>query len=166
MDWHWHISQNQSMKRNWSDIEPHWLRLSNRTAFDLSAECVVIDQQNEVMQTTLSGLSTHLRVSSAMSSPLVKQFIALAKERGAEKAMHRMLMDSGEEFAQLWKEAQSDLQRGAITTLDDVVEAVATAKKGYDEFPRRILVVQVNQRDCDVLLVGPPDDDESDSLNA
>ena len=50
--------------------------------------------------------------------------------------------------------------------MDDVVEAVATAKKGYDESPRRILVIQVNQRDCDVLLVGPPDDDESDSWNA
>ena len=66
--------------------------MSGRTVFDLSAECVVIDQQNEVMQTTLSGLSTHLKVSSAMSNPLVKQFIALAKDRGAENAMHKMLM--------------------------------------------------------------------------
>lgn len=154
------------MKRNWSEIEPHWYRLSDRTAFDLSAECVVIDQHNELMQTTLSGLPTHLRVSSAMSNPLVKQFIALAKEIGAEDAMHKMLKESGEEFAELWKEAQSDLQRGAITTMDDVVEAVSTAKKGYDESPRRILVIQVNHRDCDVLLVGPPDHDESESFDA
>ena len=154
------------MKRNWSEIEPHWSRLSDRTVFDLSAECVVIDQRNEVMQTTLSGLSTHLRVSSAMSNPLVKQFIVLARELGAENAMHKMLMESGEEFAQLWKEAQSDLQRGAFTTMDDVVEAVATAKKGYDESPRRILVIQVKHCDCDVLLVGPPDHDESESFNA
>ena len=150
------------MKRIWSEIEPHWSRLSDRTTFDLNAECVVIDQQNEVMPTTLSGLATHLRVSSAMSNPLVKQFIALAKERGAENAMHTMLMQSGDDFAQLWKEAQLDLQRGAITTMDDLVEAVATARKGYDESPRRILVIQVNQRDCDVLLVGPPGLDESE----
>ena len=161
MDSRCQISQNQLMKRNWSEIEPHWIRLSGRTVFDLSAECVVIEQQNEVMQTTLSGLSTHLKVSSAMSNPLVKQFIALAKDRGAENAMHKMLMEAGEEFAQLWKEAQSDLQRGAITTMDDLVEAISTAKKGYEESPRRILVIQVNQRDCDVLLVGPPDHDES-----
>ncbi|MAF40476.1 MAG: hypothetical protein CL859_01255 [Cyanobium sp. ARS6] len=159
-----HNSQNQTMKRNWSDIEPHWMRLSERTAFDLSAECVVIDQQNEVMETTLSGLPTFLKASAAMSNPLVKQFIALAKKSGAEIAMHRMLMQAGEEFAQLWKEAQSDLQGGAFTTMDDLVEAVATARKGYDELPRRILVIQVNQRDCDVLLVGPPDNEESDSF--
>ena len=160
------IRENQGMKRNWSEIEPHWSRLSDRTEFDLSAECVVIDQENDVKQITLSGLPTHLRASSAMSNPLVKQFIALAKERGAENAMHKMLAESGEEFAQLWKEAQLDLRRGAITTMDDVVEAVAAAKKGYDESPRRILVIQVNQRDCDVLLVGPPGCDQSDFLLA
>ena len=54
------------MKSNWSEIERHWERLRDRTGFDLSIPCVVITQEVEVMETTLSGLSNHLKVSAAM----------------------------------------------------------------------------------------------------
>ena len=90
-------SQNQTMKRNWSDIEPHWMRLSERTAFDLSAECVVIDQQNEVMETTLSGLPTFLKASAAMSNPLVKHLkVVRGWERWREEVKPSERAPSGE----------------------------------------------------------------------
>ena len=100
------------MKKNWSEIERHYERLKSREKFDLSAPCVVIDERLEVMETTLSGLANHLRVSSAMSSPLVKRYIGLANQVGAEQAMNTLLLDDdAEEFASLWTEAKSDVEK-------------------------------------------------------
>ena len=148
------------MKSNWSEIERHWERLRDRTGFDLSIPCVVITQEVEVMETTLSGLSNHLKVSAAMSSPQVKRYLELTNEIGAVNAMNSLLMDEdgGEEFALQWSEAKKDLEAGAIASVDDLVAAVETAKNGFNACPRKIMLVQVNQRDCDILLVAPPND--------
>ena len=156
------------MKVNWSELERHWQRLRDRTAFDLSVPCVVVSEEAEVMETTVSGLSNHLKVSSAMSSPLIKRYIELTEQMGAERAMNKLLMDEdgGEEFALLWEEARRDVEGGAIATMDDLVAAIDTAKKGFNTYPRKILVVQINQRDCDILLVAPPTEEWSDELNA
>lgn len=156
------------MKVNWSELERHWLRLRDRTAFDLSVPCVVVSEEVDVMETTLSGLSNHLKVSSAMSSPQVKRYIELTEQMGAERAMNTLLMDDegGEEFALLWEEARRDVEAGAIATMDDLVAAIDTAKKGFNIYPRKILVVQINKRDCDILLVAPPREEWSDDLNA
>ena len=157
-----------NMKVNWSELERHWLRLRDRTAFDLSVPCVVVSEEVDVMETTLSGLSNHLKVSSAMSSPQVKRYIELTEQMGAERAMNTLLMDDegGEEFALLWEEARRDVEAGAIATMDDLVAAIDTAKKGFNIYPRKILVVQINKRDCDILLVAPPKEEWSDDLNA
>ena len=156
------------MKVNWSELERQWLRLRDRTAFDLSVPCVVVSEEVDVMETTLSGLSNHLKVSSAMSSPQVKRYIELTEQMGAERAMNTLLMDDegGEEFALLWEEARRDVEAGAIATMDDLVAAIDTAKKGFNIYPRKILVVQINKRDCDILLVAPPREEWSDDLNA
>lgn len=135
--------------------------------FDLSAPCVVVTQEVNAMETTLSGLSNHLKVSSAMSAPPVKRYIQLTDEIGAQNAMNSLLTEEdGEEFALLWAEAKKDLENGAIATMDDLVAAIDTAKKGFNLTPRKILVVQINQRDCDILLVAPPSEEWSDNLNA
>ena len=157
-----------NMKINWSELERHWLRLRDRTAFDLSVPCVVVSEEVDVMETTLSGLSNHLKVSSAMSSPPIKRYIELTEQMGAERAMNTLLMDDegGEEFALLWEEARRDVEAGAIATMDDLVAAIDTAKKGFNIYPRKILVVQINKRDCDILLVAPPKEEWSDDLNA
>ena len=155
------------MKSNWSEIERHWERLRDKTGFDLSIPCVVITQEVEVMETTLSGLSNHLKVSAAMSSPQVKRYLKLTNEIGAMNAMNSLLMDEdgGEEFALQWSEAKKDLEAGAIASVDDLVAAVETARKGFNTYPRKIMVVQVNQRDCDILLVAPPADQWSNDLH-
>lgn len=129
----------------------------------MSTPCVVIDHYCEVMETTVSGLSNHLKVSVAMSSPLVKQYIQLSLQIGSEKAMHQMLIslkNERDEFCLLWSEARKDVADGAIASMDDLVDAICTAKKGFVENPRRILVIQINDRDCDILLVGKPEVDE------
>jgi hypothetical protein len=81
------------MKRNWSDIEPSWLCLCRMDSFDMSVPCVVIDSHCELKESTVSGLSTHLKVSAAMSAPLVKKYIMLSSRIGSHKAMETMLAD-------------------------------------------------------------------------
>ena len=147
------------MKKNWSEIENHWNRLISHDQFDMAIPCIVIDQNFEVIETTISGLSNHLKVSIAMSSPLVKKYSQLSLQNGYEKAMQQMLMshlNELDEFCLMWDEARKDVVNGAMATMDDLVDAISTAKKGFFESPRRILVVQINEKDCDILLVGKP----------
>ena len=147
------------MKKNWSEIENHWNRLISHELFDMAIPCIVIDQNCEVIETTISGLSNHLKVSIAMSSPLVKKYSQLSLQNGYEKAMQQMLMshmNELDEFCLMWDEARKDVVNGAMATMDDLVDAISTAKKGFFESPRRILVVQINEKDCDILLVGKP----------
>lgn len=126
--------------------------------------CIVIDQHYEVIETNISGLSNHLKVSMAMSSPLVKKYSQLSFQYGSEKAMKQMLMshmNEIDEFCLMLHEAKKDVENGAIATMDDLVDAISTAKKGFYENPRRILVVQINESDCDILLVCKPIYDET-----
>ena len=148
------------MRIDFTEIERHYKSLRNMTTFNLSVPCVVIGGDDQPHETTLSGLANHLRVSSAMSNPLVKRYIGLANQVGAEKAMNTLLMDEeGEEFALLWSEAKTDVEAGCIATMDDLVAAIKCAKKGFNEATRRILVVQINEKDAEVLLVAPPSND-------
>ena len=131
--------------------------------FDMAIPCIVIDQYCEVIETNISGLSNHLRVSMAMSSPLVKKYRQLSLQNGSEMAMKQMMMshmNEVDEFCLMWDESRKDVANGAMATMDDLVDAISTAKKGFFESPRRILVVQINEIDCDILLVGKPVYDE------
>ena len=122
-------------------------------AFDMSTPCIAIDHQCELMETTVSGLANHLKVSAAMSSPFVKQYIQLSLLIGSEKAMQHMLIslkDDHEEFCVLWSEARKDVADGAIPSTDDLVDAISTAKKKFLEHPWRIFIVQINARDYDI----------------
>ena len=151
------------MKKNWSEIENHWNRLICHKIFDMVIPCIVIDQNCEVIETNISGLSNHLKVSMAMSSPIVKKYSQLSLQNGSEKAMKQMLMapmNEADEFCLMLDEAKKDVENGAIATMDDLVDAISTARKGFSENPRRILVVQINEKDCDILLVGKPEFEE------
>ena len=126
--------------------------------------CIVIDQNCEVIETNISGLSNYLKVSMAMSSPLVNKYSQLSLQNGSEKAMKQMLISHINEIDELHSmlvEAKKDIENGAIATIDDLVDAISTAKKGFYEKPRRILVVQINKNDCDILLVCKPNYDET-----
>ena len=98
-----------------------------------------------------------------MSSPLVKKYSQLSLQNGSEKAMQQMLMshmNELDEFFLMWDEAREDVANGAMATIDDLVDAISTAEKGFYQSPRRILVVQMNDQDCDILLAGKPVYDE------
>lgn len=143
-------------KKEWNQIEPQLARLNNRTAFDLSAECVVLTAEGDAMETTLNGLSHHLNASSALSSPSMMRYVELAQELGAENAMNTMLEELGddaEEFCEQWRQAKEDIANGAKASLDDIVSLIKTAKKGFDHWPRKILVVSLGKKGADTWLV-------------
>ena len=151
------------MKKNWSEIENHWNRLISHELFDMAIPCIVINPNCEVIEINISGLSNHLKVSMSMSSPLVKKYSQLSLQIGSEKAMKQMMMshmNEVDEFCLMWDEAMKDVANGAMATMDDLVDAISTAKKGFFESSWRILVVQINEKDCDILLVGKPEFDE------
>ena len=157
------------MKKNWSEIAHQWERLRDMTDFDLTAPCIVIDQHNELMETTLSGLSNHLRISTALAMPQMKLYMNLAKNIGPKRAMTAMLETTNkdaEEFITLYKEAQIDIARDCYATVDDLVDAIKTAKKGFVSNPRKILVIQMNQKHADILLVAPPTEEWADELDS
>ena len=156
------------MKKNWSEIEHHWQKLQGMIAFDLTAPCIVIDQRDELMETTLSNLTNHLRVSTALATPQMKCYMSLAKKVGPEKAMQEMLKATDqetEEFVALYNEAKNDIARDCYATVDDLVDAVNTARKGFNSNPKKILVIQMNNKDADILLVAPPTQEWSDDLD-
>ena len=108
------------MKKNWSEIERHWQKLQGMIAFDLTAPCIVIDQRGELMETTLSNLTNHLRVSTALATPQMKRYMSLAKKVGPEKAMQAMLEaidQEAEEFLALYNEAKHDIALIAMQPL-------------------------------------------------
>ena len=156
------------MKKNWSEIERHWQKLQGMIAFDLTAPCIVIDQRGELMETTLSNLTNHLRVSTALATPQMKRYMSLAKKVGPEKAMQAMLEainQEAEEFLALYNEAKHDIARDCYATVDDLVDAINTARKGFNTNPKKILVIQMNNKDADILLVAPPTQEWSDDLD-
>ena len=156
------------MKKNWSEIERHWQKLQGMIAFDLTAPCIVIDQRGELMETTLSNLTNHLRVSMALATPQMKRYISLAKKVGPKKAMQAMLEaidQEAEEFLALYNEAKHDIARDCYATVDDLVDAINTARKGFNTNPKKILVIQMNNKDADILLVAPPTQEWSDDLD-
>lgn len=133
----------------------------NRTAFDLSAPCIVINQDGDLFETSLSGLSSHMKVSAALSSPQMQRYAELASEIGAEEAMNKMLekMDGeAETFCELWAESKKDIANETMGTVDDVVKAISIAKEGFNAYPRKMLVMQMGETRATLLLVSPPKD--------
>ena len=94
--------------------------------------------------------------------------MSLAKKVGPEKAMQEMLKATDqetEEFVALYNEAKNDIARDCYATVDDLVDAINTARKGFNSNPKKILVIQMNNKDADILLVAPPTEEWSDELD-
>ena len=146
-------------RSRWNEVETHYNRLKDRTAFGLNTECIVINKDGDLFETTLSGLSSHMKVSAALSSPQMRRYTELAAEIGAEDAMNKMLekMDAeAETFCELWTESKKDIANETMGTVDDVVRMIGIAKEGFGRYPRKMLVVQLGETRADLLLVSPP----------
>ena len=145
-------------KNQWKEVAPHYARLIKRTEFDLTAPCIFIAKDGDIFETCLSGLSAHMKVSAALSSPQIQQYMELASEIGAEDAMNKMInpMDGeAETFCELWNDGKKDIEKGTLGTVDDIVRAISIARKGFNGQPRKILVVQMAETRASLLLISP-----------
>ena len=110
--------------------------------FDLETPCALI-ADGTVTRTTLLSLRRHLPCSSALSSEAIQRFVLLRSEHGFDRAFEMCSANDaeGEEFVRAWDEAQRDLGEGVVATFNDLVAMVAQAQRGWQERPRRMLVV-------------------------
>lgn len=139
----------------WEQVKPTYGKLIRTKEFSLLLPCVVIDLEGNVHETNLSALSSHLRISSAISHPLMKQFVELAEQIGAEAAMNEMLQrDDAEEFAMIYDESKQDVERGTLGTADDVARVIKVAQEGFESNPKKLIVIQQGEERGEVLLVG------------
>ena len=46
-----------------------------------------------------------------------------------------------EEFARIWDEAKQDLAKGAVASVGNMVEWVITAREGFNDKPKNMLVL-------------------------
>ena len=110
-------------------------------AFSLNTP-VALDLDGEVKAVAVGSLGNHLKASTALSSPLFKKLLALMEDRGTDAAWESLANgDEAEEFAQVWDEAQQDLAKGAVASVDNLVEWVSTAREGFNDNPRHLLVL-------------------------
>jgi hypothetical protein len=112
--------------------------------FDLETPCALI-ADGTVTRTTLLGLRRHLPCSAALASEAIQRFVLLRSEHGFDRAFELCSSDdpdgNGEEFVRAWDEAQKDLERGVVVTVNDLVAMVEQARRGWAKVQRRMLVV-------------------------
>lgn len=142
------------IEEKWHEIRPSLVKVLKARDFDLSLPCVVV-RDGEVFEMTLSALSTHLNASAALSSPLMTAFNSMVSQRGAQAALDVFLnSDQGEEFAEVYEQAKSDVKNGSMCSIDDIVKAIDTARDGFTGSPKKILTMVVGETGAEVLLVG------------
>ena len=118
--------------------------VAEEAAFTFELPCGLV-ADGEVVSTTLTGLRSHLPCSTALASAPIERFLQLREDQGFDGAFEACTTDDsdGEAFVSAWDEAQKDLADGVVCTLNDLVAFVAQARKGWEESPRRLLVVAV-----------------------
>jgi hypothetical protein len=125
-------------------------------AFDLGLPCAVLDaERGSVLTTVIGKMSKHLPTSYALASEPIERFLRLKDSVGFAAAFEAMSADDdyGDEFCRQWDEAMADLERGVLVSLNDLVAMVDQAKRGWEESPRRLLVVVLERQRVSSALV-------------
>ena len=142
------------IQEKWDEIRPTLTKVLKAETFSLSLPAVVVKPDGAVLETNLSSLTHHLNASAALSSPQLTAFSEKAALSSYEEAFDELINgDDGEAFAEQWDEAQADLKNGSLCSISDVVRAIKTARDGFEEKPRRMLVVVMSEEGLEVLLV-------------
>jgi hypothetical protein len=146
---------SREIETHWAAIAPVLQQLRELQEFSLGVPAVVVGAGSGITNTTVSDLPRVLKASAALSSEPMRLFVEKSAEIGPAEAFSWCCdQEWGEQFAADWDEAQEDIQRGARCSIDDVVEMVTTARRGFAETPRKLLVVVTRERNSDVTLVG------------
>lgn len=143
------------IKERWGEIVGIYRSFLKHEGFSLSLPCVVLSENGDVFATNLSGVASHLKASSALSSPLMLECVQAADEHGGlMEAFERLIgSEDGEEFAAVWDEAQVDLKNGSRCSVDDVVDIITMAKEGLKMSPKQMICVADDGQTLEVSLV-------------
>jgi hypothetical protein len=136
---------NELATKHRQELRPVAGAVLEATAFTLDAPCALV-VDGAVVSTTLNGLRNHLPCSVALASAPLERFLTLREEVGFDRAFELCSTDDdddGEEFVNVWDEAQRNLDDGVLVTVNDLVAFAEQAKKGWSDTPRRVLVVAV-----------------------
>lgn len=145
--------QMQLVQEHWGSIAPVVRSLADIEEFSLGVPCVVVGGGASPTFTTLSDLSRVLRASSALASAPMVRYLSRAAEVGSDAAWEEEANgNDGEEFCTNFDQAQVDVSSGARCSIDDVVEMVVTARRGFLSTPRQLLVVIVGDKSTGILL--------------
>ena len=131
-----------TVRRHRGAVEDAARALTATEAFSLTAPCCVI-AGGTALTTNLVGLRGYLPCSVALASAPIERFLLLQSEHGFDQAFEICSGDNedGEAFCKAWDEAQSDLADGVVCTLNDLTAMVAQARNGWNDNPKRLLVV-------------------------
>ena len=150
------------MSKSWNAIENHWIRLRDQSSFVLETPCVLIDKDGDLFETTLFDLIDYIDMPTTLSRQLLKDYLQNAVEYGVEAARSKMMdtykSDSQkffEELALIKQQSRND----TLGDIDDILQAMDFANKGFIADPRKMLIVQMGESRADLLLVSPPSND-------
>lgn len=117
-------------------------QLLTAEAFSLQTP-VALDRGQGVEAVAVGSLGGYLKASSALASPLMKEFLELREERGSDAAWEKLANDpeTGEEFCAVWDACQEELERGVVCSVDDLVAFVGASKEAYNSHYKHLLVV-------------------------
>ena len=117
-------------------------QLLTTEAFSLQTP-VALDRGQGVEAVAVGSLGGYLKASSALASPLMKEFLELREERGSDAAWEKLANDpeTGEEFCALWDACQEELEQGVVCSVDDLVAFVGASKEAYNSHYKHLLVV-------------------------
>lgn len=117
-------------------------QLLTTEAFSLQTP-VALDRGQGVEAVAVGSLGGCLKASSALASPLMKQFLELREDSGADAAWEKLANDpeTGEEFCAVWDACQEELERGVVCSVDDLVAFVGASKEAYNSQYKHLLVV-------------------------
>lgn len=104
---------------------------------------VALDRGQGVEAVAVGSLGGYLKASSALASPLMKQFLELREVCGSDAAWEKLANDpeTGEEFCALWDACQEELEDGVVCSVDDLVAFVGASKEAYNSHYKHLLVV-------------------------
>ena len=150
------------MSRSWNEIENHWIQLRDKSVFDLSVPCIIIDKDGDLFENTLKDLVSYIDIPTTLSRDLLINYLSFTIQLGSEAAKQKIFDDGhsiGQEFFSQLKLINDLARNTTLGTIDDILNAIQLAKKGFSTLPRKMLVIQLGEYRADLLLVSPPSND-------
>ena len=150
------------MTQSWNEIENHWIQLRDKSVFDLSIPCIIIDKDGDLFENTLKDLVSYIDIPTTLSRDLLFNYLSFTIQMGSEAAKQNIFdygQSTGQQFFSQLKLINDLARNKTLGTVDDILNAIQLAKKGFSKLPRKMLVIQLGEYRADLLLVSPPSND-------